>query len=171
MKTPLLFPVPLLLALAGIASADMPEKASHTLYKDLWLNSPFTSPPAKNEPPPEADPFKDYSLIGISPIGDDSFRVTLIHKQSPDQRITVDSGETNSAFSILGVDHKAGDPLATSVHLKNGALTGTVRFDVKFLALAAKPAAKTTPTPPLQPGQPAATQRRGPRPRVVMPNP
>lgn len=172
MKTPLLFSAPLLLALVGIASAGMPETATLARYKDLWLNSPFTSPPAGDEPKPETDPFKDYALIGVSPIGDGSYRVTLINRLSPDERITVDSGKTHTRFSILGVDRTTGNPLDTAVRLKDGTRTGTVRFDEKFLVpVAAKPAAKVASPPTLQSGQPAAARARGPRPRVVQPNP
>lgn len=176
MKIPLLFSTPLLLALAGIASADVPKKAPLSRYTGLWTNSPFTSKPVVQAGEEEANPLDDYALIGVSPIENSGYRVTLINKKKPDERITVDSGKTVSNFSILGVERKPGDPLGTAVKMKSGSKTGTVRFDEKLLTIAApKPAAVQQPNPngqpqqpQLQPGQQPQVQRQ-PRPRVVPP--
>ena len=163
------------LALTGWAAADLPKKAPITKYTRLWQDSPFTSKPPPPEAGPEANPLEDYALAGVSPFTG-GYRVTLLNKKKPDERITVDSDNKNSEFKILGVTRKPGDPLGTVVRMSSGAVTGTVSFDEKLLTLAAPPAAAKVPTnappgavpgqPPVQPGM--APQRQ-PRPRVVPP--
>ena len=144
-------------------------------YTGLWMNSPFTSKPPPSTGAPDVDPFADYALAGVSPI-DGGYRVTLMNKKTPDERITVDSDNPNAKFKILGVSRKDGDPLGTTVRLTSGSLTGTVSYDQKLLALAVA-VPKVPKTPPGQPpvpglpqGQPASgEQPRQPRPRVVPP--
>jgi hypothetical protein len=169
-------PVLLLLALTGVAAADLPKKAPLSRYSSLWTNSPFTSKPPPPEAGPENNPLDDYALIGVSPINDNNgYRVTLINKKKPDERITVDSDETVSGFKILGVTRKPGDPLGTVVRMSSGSMTGTVSFEENLLTVAA---AKAPPqaAPPQVPGQPPqpvppgqAQPLRQPRPRVVPP--
>lgn len=171
----------LLLAFTGAGLADVPKKALLTRYTSLYTNSPFTAKP----PPPEAvdapNPLDDYALIGVSSIGqvgkDEGYRVTLINKKKPEDRITVNSGQ-KSDFKILQVIRKPGNPLGTVVKMSAGLKEGTVSFDEKLLTIAA-PAPKAPPAtqpgqppipgqpPVLQPGQPIA--QRQPRPRVVPP--
>lgn len=177
MKIPLPFSAPLLLALAGIASADVPKKAQLSRYNGLWNNSPFTSKPPPVTQGPEENILDDYALIGVSPIENNGFRVTLINKKKPDDRITVDSGKTGTGFTILGVDRKPGDPLGTAVRMKSGSMSGVVKFDEKLLALAAPPKVAAVqqpnqsgqPQPQLQPGQQPQGGQRQPRPRVIPP--
>jgi hypothetical protein len=169
-------PVLLLLALTGVAAADLPKKAPLSRYTSLWTNSPFTSKPPPPEAGPENNPLDDYALIGVSPINDNNgYRVTLINKKKPDERITVDSDETVSGFKILGVTRKPGDPLGTVVRMSSGSMTGTVSFEENLLTVAA---AKAPPqaAPPQVPGQPPqpvppgqAQPLRQPRPRVIPP--
>jgi hypothetical protein len=173
-------PVLLLLALTGVAAADLPKKAPLSRYSSLWTNSPFTSKPPPPEAGPENNPLDDYALIGVSPINDNNgYRVTLINKKKPDERITVDSDETVSGFKILGVTRKPGDPLGTVVRMSSGSMTGTVSFDEKLLTVAAakaQPQAPPQAAPPQVPGQPPqpvppgqAQPLRQPRPRVIPP--
>lgn len=169
-------PIFWLLALTGLAEAALPKKAPISRYTSLWTNSPFTSKPPPPEAGPENNPLDDYALIGVSPItGNDRYRVTLINKKKPDERITVDSDETVSGFKILGVTRKSGNPLGTVVRMSSGTTTGTVAFDEKLLTVvAAKPPAQVAPPQvPGQPPQPAppgqAQPARQPRPRVVPP--
>lgn len=176
MKSPLSNPVLLLLALTGLAAADLPKKAPISRYTSLWTNSPFTSKPPPPGPGEVADPLGDYALIGVSPItGNDGYRVTLINKKKPDERITVDSNKTVGGFKILGVTRKPGDPLGTVVRMSSGTTTGTVAFDEKLLTVVAKapPAQVAPPQVPGQPAQPVppgqAQPIRQPRPRVVPP--
>ena len=176
MKSLVFNPVLLLLALTGVAAADLPKKAPLSRYTSLWTNSPFTSKPPPPEAGPENNPLDDYALIGVSPINDNNgYRVTLINKKKPDERITVDSDETVSGFKILGVTRKPGDPLGTVVRMSSGSMTGTVSFEENLLTVAA---AKAPPqaAPPQVPGQPPqpvppgqAQPLRQPRPRVVPP--
>lgn len=164
----------LLPALAGWAAADLPKKAPITKYTGLWMNSPFTSKPPPAEGGTEANPLEDYALAGVSPISS-GYRVTLLNKKKPDERITVDSDKPGGGFKILAVTRKPGDPLGTVVRMSSGSLTGSVAFDEKLLTLVPAPAA--APQPKLPPGvqpqpvpqQPGQQAQRQPRPRVVPP--
>ena len=175
MKFPVSNPVLLLLALTGLAAADLPKKAPISRYTSLWTNSPFTAKPPPPEAGPENNPLDDYSLIGVSPISGSGYRVTLINKKKPEERITVESDKPVGGFTILGVTRKPGDPLGTVVRMSSGSMTGTVSFDEKLLAIAAPKAAPPVPgqaAPPVQPGQqppPQTAPQRQPRPRVVPP--
>ncbi|MGL4401516.1 MAG: hypothetical protein ACRCXD_16760 [Luteolibacter sp.] len=166
------------LALAGAALADLPKKAPLSRYSSLWSNSPFTSKPPPAEAGVAENPLDDYALIGVSPIGGTGYRVTLLNKKKPDERITVDSDKpSKDGFKILEVVRKAGDPLGTTVRMNSGSMTGMVAFDTKLLALAAAPKAAVQPQvpgqPPIpgqpQPPQPPNPNMRQPRPRVVPP--
>ena len=166
----------ILSALTGIAFSEVPKKPSLSSYSSLWNNSPFTTKPPPIGPGEDPNILDDYALLGISPIGSGKFRVTLINKKKPDDRIMVYSDSTTSEFKILGVTKKPGDPMGTVVSMSTGSKTGTVRFDEKLLTLAApaqpKPAAPQ-PGQPVQPGQqvpqPQPGDVRQPRPRVVPP--
>ena len=172
----------LVLALAAwAAAADLPKKAPLTKYTGLWTNSPFTSKPPPPETGPVVNPLEDYALAGVSPVRS-GYRVTLLNKKKPEERITVDSDNLKSDFKILKVTRKAGDPLGTVVLMQSGTVKGPVTFDEKLLALAAPPAPKVpaAATAPGQPGQPQLGQpgqpqpgqpgqSRQPRPRVVPP--
>jgi hypothetical protein len=169
------------LALVGAASADLPKKVPLNQYNGLWNNSPFTSKPPVAEDGPTVNPLEDYALIGVSPIGKSSYRVTLINKKTPGERIIVDSDNSKSGFKILSINRKDGDPLGTVVHMSSGTATGTVSFDEKLLTLTTTPTAKAAPPaqpgqiqPQAQPGQPQPQAQPGqptrqPRPRVVPP--
>jgi hypothetical protein len=147
MKSPVSKSVFLLLALAGVAAADLPKKAPISRYSGLWSNSPFTSKPPPPPPGEEVNPLDDYALIGVSPIGGAGYRVTLINKKKPEERITVDSDKPSTGgFKVLEVIRKSGDPLGTTVRMNSGSLPGQ-------------------PPQPVDPNQP----QRQPRPRVVPP--
>jgi len=180
----------LLLALSAVgpaAFAEVPRKAPLSKYARLWTDSPFTAKPPPPTAGPVSNPLEDYSLAGVSPIGG-GYRVTLLNKKQPDERIFVFSDQPNAkhGFKILGVDRKPGDPMGTVVRLQSGALTGTVSYDEKLITIAApqpKPNAPGQPKqpgvrPPVIPGQPnpnpgtnpgANPAQRQPRPRVVAP--
>lgn len=165
----------LFLSLAGLASADLPRKAPLQSYSTLWNSSPFTAKPPPEVAGPENNPLDDYALIGISPIGPSKYRVTLINKKKPEERIMVYSDSKSSEFKILGVTRKAGDPLGTVVSMSSGSKTGTVSFDQKLLTLVQPAAPKAAPPQPGQPPvpgqvpQPQPGEVRQPRPRVVPP--
>lgn len=169
------------LALIGWATADLPKKAPISRYTGLWTNSPFTSKPPPPDAGPTVNPLEDYALVGVSPIGasptgDSNYRVTLLNKKKPEERVVVDSDNPKSTFKILKINRKPGDPLGTVVHMSSGAVEGDVSFDEKLLVLAIAPAAKVNPkaqpgVPPVpvpQPQIPGQPQRQ-PRPRVVPP--
>lgn len=173
------------LALSAWAAADLPKKAPISKYTRLWTESPFTSKPPPEVAGPVADPLEDYSLAGVSPVTG-GYRVTLLNKKNPTERIIVESDRPSDGFKILGVTRKPGDPLGTVVRMSSGSVTGNVAFDEKLLTLA-PPAAPAGPKPPqaLLPGvapgnppgvnhgaapvQPGQVAPRQPRPRVVPP--
>lgn len=168
----------LALAITGGAAADLPKKAPNNKYTRLWTDSPFTSKPPPTAPGAVANPLEDYTLAGVSPVPG-GYRVTLLNKKKPDERIIVEGDEETEGFKILEVVRKPGNPLGTVVKMKSGSVTGTVAFDDKFLTLAPPPTAKPTPPQPgVRPGQPPQPQPQGqagqaavrqPRPRVVPP--
>lgn len=165
----------LALALTGWAAADLPRKAPITKYTRLWTDSPFTSKPPPPTPGEVANPLEDYALAGVSPIMN-GYRVTLLNKKKPEERIIVEGDKTTEGFKILSVIRKAGDPLGTVVKMMSGTVTGTVAFDEKLLTLAPPPAAKPQVPPGVVPGQPPgvpgqAAPARQPRPRVIVPPP
>ncbi len=163
--------------LIGCASAELPKKMPLGRYSGLWMSSPFTSKPPPPQPMVEGNPLEDYALIGVSPIAG-GYRVSLINKKNPEERLLVDSDNPGSKFKILNVTRTPGDPLGTVVRLNTGSVTGTVTYDEKLLTLAAAPAnaGAHPPGQPPMPGQvpggqpqPANIQQRQPRPRVVPP--
>lgn len=143
------------LALTGAAVAEMPRKAPPSMYSRLWTDSPFTTKPVITDQGPGPNVLDDYALVGIAPISD-GYRVTMMNKKSPEERIYLESGKTVEGFKIVEVIRKAGDPLGTVVRMMSGSVTGTVGFDEKLLTLkTAAPAAPAGARPgqPLQPGQ------------------
>lgn len=162
----------LLLASSVVAFAN-PSKAPLTKYSTLWTNSPFTSkPPIEDGPPPGPNPLEDYALGGITPITG-GYRVTLLNRKDPEERVTIDTHRKNQehGFEVVSVDRKPGDPLATVVHLSKGTNKGTVEFDTALLTLKAPPApAPQQPqarpgTPPI-PGQPQPGNPNDPRAQI-----
>lgn len=160
--------------LSAWAVADLPRKMPISNYSSLWNNSPFTSKPPPPPPGEEINPLDDYALIGVSPIGQ-GYRVTLINKKQPTERIMVDTGDTRSGFEILGITRKSGNPLGTEVRMRSGSKTGTVSYDEQLLTIAA-PVAAPPQNPQIVPGQPPGVDANGqpvpqrqPRPRVVPP--
>lgn len=160
--------------LTGWSVAQTPKKAPLSKYTTLWTNSPFTSKPPPPEAGPESNPLDDYALAGVSPISG-GYRVTLIHKKNPDERITVDTDNPRSEFKVVSVSRKPGDPLGTTVTLTKGNIKGTVSYEEKLLTLVAAPQTAKPPGVPI-PGQSvvppgAPVPQRQPRPRVVPPPP
>ena len=174
-KAPLLLILP---ALTAALHAGVPQKQPLGNYAKLWTNSPFTAKPPVAGAAPVANPLEDYALLGVSPIGNNGYRVTLINKKQADQRITVETGKTSAdGFSIIKVNRTAGEPLKTTVEMSSGAMQGMVAFDPALLTIAA-------PAPPAPPGQapgqispqiqgqpsaPGQVIQKQPRPRVVPP--
>lgn len=157
-------------AITGLAMADLPRKVPVTKYTGLWTNSPFTSKPPPPEQGPQVNPLEDYALAGVSPITG-GYRVTMLSRKNPTERIVVDSDKPSGGFKIIAVNHKAGDPLGTVVRMSSGSITGTVAFDEAMLTLTPPPAAapKVQLPPGVQPPLPGQPPQRQPRPRVVPP--
>lgn len=165
-KLPFSNPVFLFLALTGAAVADVPKKAPLARYTELRTNSPFTSKPAEKVPARAQDLLADYSLIGVAPLANDGFRVTLIDRKKPEERTTVFSDRPNDLFEIIDVTPKSGDPLATVVRMRMGDSIGTVGFDSKLLMVAPKITLKEKATPVVKA---APSAHSTPRSRVVPP--
>lgn len=162
MKTP--FSALLLLAFSGAVSADLPRKAALGWASNLVEHSPFTSPPVISGPV-EDKSLDAYALLGVSPLGHENYRVTLVQKSAPGERIIVDSNQPRNGFVILEINRTAGNPLATTVRLQLGNHAGSVGFDSQMITVAniAKPAVgKSAP--------PVATIKST-RPRVAPPHP
>lgn len=175
-KFPLLL---ILLALTAALHAEVPQKRPLATYANLWTNSPFTAKPPVAGVAQAANPLEDYALLGVSPIGNNGYRVTLINKKKPDERITVESGKQSAeGFSIIKVNRQAGQPLKTTVEMASGAMRGTITFDEKLLTIAAPPKgnpATQAPAPATSQGQVQTqpgilNQQHQPRPRVVPPS-
>lgn len=183
----------LLLVLTGWATAELPRKAPLTKYRDLWVNSPFTTkPPTDIGGPPPPSVLDDYALAGVSPIKG-GYRVTIINKKNPDEREYVYSDQPNAShgFKIVSVERKQGDMRGTVVHMMSGSQKGMVAYDEKLLTIAApvpqKPdernrgkgkvvspatAVQSAAQPAGQvPNQGQQTSPRAPRPRVIGPPP
>ena len=163
-----------LLVLTGWAAAEVPETPAVTKYRNLWTDSPFTAKPPPPGPTEVDNRIDDYALLGVAPIPS-GYRVTIVEKKNPEERIVLESDKPKEGFKILAVIRKAGDPLGTTVRLATGAMTGTVAFEDKLLEIKAPPpqqaAAKAPPGIPgqPQPAVPGQSPQRQPRPRVVPP--
>lgn len=149
-------------------------------YSRLWSDSPFTSKPPPAAALEQANPLEDYALLGVSPISSSGYRVTLINKKQPEERIIVDSDKTNTPFKILEVIRKSGDPLGTEVRMSSGSMSGKVSFDSKLLVIIPasplkgqnnplQPQANGIPQPSMQANANSAVPVRQPRPRVIPP--
>ncbi len=184
----------MLLVLTGWAAAELPRKAPLTKYRDLWVNSPFTTKPVIGPETVEQSVLDDYALAGVSPIKG-GHRVTIINKKNPDERVYVYSDQPNAGhgFRIVSVERKDGDMRGTVVHMMSGKQKGIVAYDEKFLTIAAPPPVPQQPDGrgrgraanqpvagapqiPNQPGVPAPNPGqqaapRAPRPRVIGPPP
>jgi hypothetical protein len=178
-KFPMTLNAPLLLllpALTAVLHAGVPQKQPLATYTNLWANSPFTAKPPIMGPATIANPLEDYALLGVSPISNKGYRVTLINKKKPDERITVESGKTSAdGFSIIEVKREAGQPLKTTVEMASGTMRGTVSFEENLLTIAAPPptapvpAQGQAPVPQVQGQAPGQVIQAQPRPRVVPP--
>jgi len=183
--TPAIFPMPfkaplllILPALTAVLHASVPQKQPLGNYANLWTNSPFTAKPPVVGAGPVANPLENYALLGVSPIGNNSYRVTLINKKQADQRITVETDKPSAeGLSIIKVNREAGQPLKTTVEMSSGAMQGIVSFDEKLLTIAA-PAPTAPPgqapgqMPPQLQGQlgaPGQVIQKQPRPRIIPP--
>lgn len=170
----------LLVVSPSVFAEELPRKAPLTRYTPLWSNSPFTSRPPMISAgaTPEVNPLEDYALLGVSP-SSDGFRVTLINRKDPAERIVIDSSRPNGRddFEILGINREPGRPLSTTVRLSKGSSIGIVSFESSLLTLTPPPAAAPQPQPNAAPAAtPPGVQvendqnvRRRPRPRVVPP--
>lgn len=143
------------LIIPGSATLAALPGTRDTDTRGLVENSPFTSKPQVHKPT-AASPLESYTLIGVSPVSPDGFRVTLGLRDNPAERITIESGAETGRFEILGVNREANHPARTSVTLRAEGHTGTITFDPAIL----KPVG--TPAPKPQSTAPAARHRVAP---------
>ncbi|MBK1882945.1 hypothetical protein JIN85_10990 [Luteolibacter pohnpeiensis] len=164
--------------MATLLSAEVPRKAPITRYTKLWTESLFTTKPPPLTAQEEKNPLEDYTLAGISPISD-GYRITVLNRKNPEDRISFDSNDSKAAFKLVSV--KKGDrPMDTVVRLSAGSKTGTVRFEPELLTLKAAPIQQpNNPNPNAAQLPPGVTNNanqnanngnvRQPRPRAVPP--
>lgn len=164
----------LALIAAAPALAAIPRQVPAARYDGLWKDnaSPFTNPPPAPRPGLQKNPLESYVLLGVSPIGGERFRVTLINREAPGTRIFVESDKPNDAgLEILAVGTKPRSPSDTTVRVKSGSHTATLGFDSKLLALTlpAKGGAEN-PTPSATPDKKPEFAPRTRPPRVHRPS-
>lgn len=167
-----------------LAQAAQPEKAPLARYTQLWMESPFTSKPIPPEAGPVFNPLEDYALGGVSPILG-GYRVTLLSKKTPGERIIVDSDNPNARFKIVSVQRAPSDPMGTVVHLTTQAgMSGSVAYQEELLTLNTA-AAQVAPPQPVPADAPpgfnpqnlganapqGVAPQRPLRPRIIIPDP
>lgn len=166
-----------LLVAPGTRAAEVPKDPQLTRYADLWLKSPFTTPPKKVEDAPPVNPFEDLALRGIAPLSTGNYLITLVNKKNPTETTIIDT-ERSAEYEVVKIERHPEEALGTVVHLKKGTISGTVSYDEKLSTLPPpgpkKPQAGQPPqapgAPPMPPGMtppvPGAPQ---PRSRVIPP--
>ena len=166
----------LLTGLTALAAAEIPRKAPISRYTRLWTDSPFTTKPPPVDPQDVANPLNDYILAGIAPIVN-GYRVTILSRKNPQDRLTFDSTNPNSDYKVISVKQNPGDLMGTEVRLSTGSVTGTVKFEKELLVPVAAAPVQQPNQQQLPPGvNPQPNQqtqddgnRRQPRPRVIPP--
>ncbi len=108
--------------------ASIPCKRNLSEYSKLWTDSPFTINSNIKAEVKKESYFDKYALVGISPthLG---YRVTVIDKQSPMQRIILESHKNNQIFQISSVDYIKNKPLEATVTLTHLSERGVLKFD------------------------------------------
>ncbi len=159
--------IALLAASAAISMGGVPKKVPLSHYESLWTKSPITNPPTPVISNPSPSRLDDFALIGVTSLGDNQYRVTLIDKKAPEaERIYVSSDTPNPAYAIVKVNRTPGDAMSTTVTLRSGNDVRTIGFDPKFLTVA-KPATPATPSAAPIP----SNNSKIPRPRATVPTP
>lgn len=125
------------LALAVVASADVPQKVALTRYIQLWSDSPFTRKPIV-EPEKESTPLDDYALGGVSPV-EGGYFVILLNRKKPDEKVIIQPGQP-SEFRVMEVRPGDTGPLSTTVLVGAGSKSKLLNFDEKLLTLKGPPA-------------------------------
>ncbi len=142
-------------------SAEVPKKQPLARYSQLWTNSAFTIPPAKEVVEVEEDnPLDEYTLAGTCEVEGGWF-VVLINKKERDKRIRLHPGEKNEeGFEVVKVERGA-SYMDTRVEIKNrSGKIGSVEYDKKFIVLKkATPKAPVGKKPVVKPGQRPPTSR------------
>ncbi|MAT45898.1 MAG: hypothetical protein CMO35_00535 [Verrucomicrobiaceae bacterium] len=146
---------------AGEGHGDVPKKPVLSRYSELWTNSAFTIPPAKEVVEVEEDnPLDEYTLAGTCEVEGGWF-VVLINKKERDKRIRLHPGEKNDeGFEVVKVERGA-SYMDTRVEIKNrSGKIGSVEYDKKFIVLKkATPRAPVGKKPVVKPGQKPPTSR------------
>lgn len=159
----------------SMSLAQVPEKKPHDYYKELWLNSPFTSKPIVSNKV-NSNPLDDYHLTGIAPI-EGGYRITIANKKDKNAKKIIIEPGNDSGFEVVSVNRNPEISLGTTVTLKKGSMEGVVRFEPNLVVLNA-PASTTKPAnnPPgvVDPNQPTppggqATPNTLTRPRIIPP--
>ena len=133
------------LALAAVASADVPQKVPLTRYIQLWSDSLFTRKPVI-EQQAETTPLDDYALGGVSPV-DGGYFVILLNRKKPEEKVIIQPGQP-SEFRVMEVRSGDTGPLSTTVLVGAGTKSKVLSFDEKLLTLKAAPTGGKQPQTP-----------------------
>ncbi len=119
---------------SSLVLAAPPQNHRSDRYKDLYLNSPMTDEPIKEDPIPEVDELPDWVLVGVTKYVN-STKVQIMNIKDR-TRLVIPSKEASEAgFSVKEVVQDRNYLKNTVVTLQKGKSTGEVRFDPKFLVL------------------------------------
>ncbi len=134
-----------LLAAPATRAEEVPKNPPLTRYAELWTKSPFTTPPKPPDNAPAANPFEDLALRGIAPLSTGCYLITLVNKKNPTETTIIDT-ERSAEYEVVKIERHPEEALGTIVHLKKGAISGTVSYDEKLSTL--PPPTKPKPGPP-----------------------
>ncbi len=159
----------LLSALALPLLAAPPKEPQRERYTRLWKESPFTEKALPAPAPTAVDPFKGYSLGGVSKLKDGYF-VVVLNEQDPGKKILIGPG-VSSGFDVLSVNWSDTHWQDTTVRVKQGTKTGTLSFDPVQLRIAGSTvgALPSNNSGALQNSNRDQDRQRRPRPRVSTP--
>lgn len=143
----------LILPLAAMSGANIPQGYTAERYASMWQRSPFTLSSVVEAP--QAGFAEQLTLASIMQIGDKPY-VTILNKQTQ-KRFTVAPGSPADGIEVVSVTNPT-SPKEAVVQLKKGAESGSVKFDLTLLRATAAVPQPGQPQPPQTPGQPAMPQ-------------
>lgn len=125
----------LLVSIAAPAFTAVPHKQSPMRYKELWLDSPFTTKPTKETtPPPTPNPLEDYTLASLCKI-EQGWHVILINKKDRTDRVRLKPEKQNKlGFRVVSVENPE-SRTGARVQIDAAGSLGWVEFEPKFLVV------------------------------------
>ena len=132
-----------------VAAALPADETTSGRYRELWKNSPFTSP-VEQGPRVDVELFDGYALGGVSKF-DDGYFVILIDKKTLEKRVVSRPGASGK-IHVAGVNWSNQSWLETTVFLTDGKITSTMEFDESLFRRISK--ADFSPPAPTKPVRP-----------------